>query len=69
MLLGFKSTETMLHYTGPVGVFRDGDEKEIPDEQAQNLIKDHPDNFFDAGKKEKKGKVAGVKVPEKNEDK
>lgn len=69
MKLIFKATKYLNQYAGTSGIFKDRDEKEVTDEQAKYLLSDYPDNFFTAEEVEKKGKIAGMKVPKKDGDK
>jgi len=42
--LKFKATKEMQAYCGTID-FKDGDEKELPDEEANRIVADFPKNF------------------------
>jgi hypothetical protein len=46
MKLIFKGTEGFESYHAKIGNWQDGDEKDVPEEIAKELLKSFPKNFF-----------------------
>lgn len=60
MLLGFKATKKFKYHYGDQGRIDDGEFKEYPEDEAQRLLTDFPDNFFIPQKQSKANFVDDV---------
>lgn len=45
MQIRFTATKMMTAYEGPIGVMSDGQTRDVPDGEAERLLKTFPDNF------------------------